>query len=117
MPSLRLWLDKWLAHAKIRGGEPLFRPIDREQRLQAARLSGDAVAKIVRSRMLSYAQAEGLSEVDALILARQYSSHSLRRGYCSSASDARIPWGQMRAVAPYQRCHTGEVHTICRGME
>jgi integrase len=97
MPSLRLWLDQWLAHAKVQGGEPLFRPIDRLHRIQPARLSGDAVAKIVRRRMLAHAQATGFSDMDALMLAKQYSSHSMRRGYCTTASDARIPLGQIRA--------------------
>jgi hypothetical protein len=97
MPSLRLWLDKWLGHAKVQGGEPLFRPIDRLQRIQPARLSGDAVAKVVRRRMLAHAQEAGFSDTDALMLAKQYSSHSMRRGYCTTASNARIPLGQIRA--------------------
>jgi integrase len=97
MPSLRLWLDRWLEHAKVQGGEPLFRPIDRFGRILPARLAVDSVAKIVRQRMLAHAQATGLSETDARSLCRQFSSHSMRRGYCTSAANARIPLGQIRA--------------------
>jgi hypothetical protein len=97
MPSLRLWLDRWLEHAKVQPGEPLFRPIDRLGRILPARLAPDSVAKIVRKRMLAHALATGLSEKDARILCRPFSSHSMRRGYCTSASNARIPLGQIRA--------------------
>jgi hypothetical protein len=97
MPSLSMWLDRWLKQADVQGGEPLFRPIDPLERIQRARLAAESVAKIVRKRMLALAQATGLSETDARILCRQFSSHSMRRGYCSTASNARIPLGQIRA--------------------
>jgi hypothetical protein len=97
MPSLRLWLDRWLKHAKVQGGEPLFRPITPRGRILPARLAADSLAKIVRRRMLAHAKATGLSEADALVICRQFSSHSMRRGYCTTAANARIPLGQIRA--------------------
>jgi hypothetical protein len=36
-PSLRRWLDAWLAHARIEPGTPLFRSVDRWQRISATR--------------------------------------------------------------------------------
>jgi hypothetical protein len=38
-----------------------------------------------------------MSETEARIMAATYSSHSARRGYCTSASDAGIPLGEIRA--------------------
>ena len=97
MPSLRLWLDRWLEHAKVGGGEPLFRPITSRGRILPARLAADSVAKIVRKRMLAHATATGMSETDAVLICKQFSSHSMRRGYCTAAANARIPLGQIRA--------------------
>jgi hypothetical protein len=97
MPSLRLWLDRWLDHAKVQGGEPLFRPITPQGRILPARLAADSVAKIVRKRMLTHARATGMSEADAILICKAFSSHSMRRGYCTTASNARIPLGQIRA--------------------
>jgi hypothetical protein len=96
MPSLRVWLDRWLAHAKVQGGEPLFRPVDRHGWARRSRLSGDAVAKVVRRRLLAHAKGTGMAEIDAVVLAKQYASHSMRRGYCTTASNARIPHGEIR---------------------
>ena len=67
MPSLRVWLDRWLALADVQGGEPLFRPIDRLQRILPARLAGDPVAKIVRRRV------QGSSETLAVQVANAVS--------------------------------------------
>ena len=50
MPTLRTWLDQWIAHARVQLGEPLFRPIDRHQRVQPTRLAGESVAAIGGAR-------------------------------------------------------------------
>ena len=39
VPSLKRWLDAWVAHAEIKPGTPLFRGVDRWQRISPARLS------------------------------------------------------------------------------
>lgn len=59
LPFLRPWRDRWLEHARVQPGEPLFRPIDRFRKVLPARLAADGVAKIVRTRMLAHAQAMG----------------------------------------------------------
>jgi integrase len=74
----------------------VLRPVDRHQNVLPARLAPDAVAKIIKRRALSHAKATGLPEADAFALAWQYSSHSLRRGYCSSASEKRLSLGEIR---------------------
>jgi hypothetical protein len=96
MPSLRVWLDRWIKHAQIQPGQPVFRAIHRRGQVQAARLAPDAVSKILKPRMLGYARATGLSDKEAALLARQYTSHSMKRGYCSSASEAGLSLGEIR---------------------
>jgi hypothetical protein len=96
MPSLKVWLDRWIAHAKIMPGEPIFRAIERWDHVQPQRLAPDAVRRILKARMLEHARATGLSDKEAILLAQQYSAHSMRRGYCSTASEAGLSLGQIR---------------------
>ena len=96
MPSLTVWVERWVALAQIGAGEPIFRPIDNRGRILARRLAPPAIAEIVRARMLAHAKATGMPETEAILLARAFSAHSLRRGYCSTASEAKLPLGQIR---------------------
>ncbi len=96
MPSLKVWLDRWIKHAKIKPGEPIFRVIGRWGNVQPARLAPDSVRKILKARMLEHARTTGLSDKEARLLAQQYSAHSMRRGYCSSASEAGLSLGEIR---------------------
>ena len=69
-------LTDWLAHAGIEQG-PIFRSIDRHGHISPDRLSGDAVAVIVKRR----AEAAGFDPV-------KFSGHSLRAGLATSAAMA-----------------------------
>jgi hypothetical protein len=116
MPSLKLWLDGWIAHG-IKACEPIFREIHRSGRVQPTRLAGDAVRRIIKRRMAEYMLASGRSAADALLLARDYSGHSLRRGYCSTASEARLSLGEIRVrFAAQLGYHVGKVHSRCRSL-
>jgi integrase len=70
--SLHAWLDA----ARITDG-PVFRSLDRFQRVQPQRLSDKAVALIVKRR----AKAVGLDPA-------RYAGHSLRAGLATSAAAA-----------------------------
>jgi integrase len=72
MRSLRAWLDT----ARIDDG-PIFRALDRFQRVQPGRLSDKAVALIAKRR----AKAVGLDPA-------RYAGHSLRAGLATSAAAA-----------------------------
>jgi integrase len=96
MPSLQVWLDRWIKLAGIKPGEPIFRAIDKWGHIQPMRLAPDAVRKILKARMLAHARATGMTDEEAILLARQYSAHSMRRGYCSTASEAGLSLGQIR---------------------
>ncbi len=69
-------LEAWLESARIQDG-PIFRPLDRFQRVQPTRLSSERVALIVKRR----AKAVGLDPA-------RYAGHSLRAGLATSAAAA-----------------------------
>jgi site-specific recombinase XerD len=69
-------LQAWLEAARITDG-PVFRSLDRFQRVQSVRLSDKAVALIVKRR----AKAVGLDPA-------RYAGHSLRAGLATSAAAA-----------------------------
>lgn len=77
-------LDAWLALADITAG-PLFRPVDRRGRVADARLSGEAVSLVVKARLA----AIGIDPAD-------YSGHSLRAGFATSAAQASISSWKIR---------------------
>jgi integrase len=95
MPSLRLWLDRWLALAGVAPGTPVFRPIV-GTRVLPRRLASEAVRDIVRRRLHAYALATGKRQADALAYAKGFSSHSGRRGYCTEAARKRVAFDQIR---------------------
>ena len=69
-------MQAWLESARITDG-PVFRALDRFQRVQAGRLSDKAVALVVKRR----AKAVGLDPA-------RYAGHSLRAGLATSAAAA-----------------------------
>lgn len=78
-------LETWLAHAEILSG-PVFRSFglprgrgDRVERLQERRISGRDVARIIQ-RCTSSANPVG-----------DYSGHSLRAGFITSAAQWKVP--------------------------
>ena len=68
--------EEWLARSGIEDGS-VYRPVDRHGNLLSGRLSGEAVALIVKERV----SAVGLNP-------QEYSGHSLRAGLATSAAAA-----------------------------
>ncbi len=79
-----LALKAWLEKAGITD-EAIFRPVDRHGHVLNARLSGEAVAVIVKER----AKAAGLDP-------SKYSGHSLRAGLATSAAAAGVASWKIR---------------------
>jgi len=77
-------LDAWLAASGLAEGA-IFRPVDRHGRIHDARLSGEAIALVVRERVA----AAGLDPA-------RYSGHSLRAGLATSAAQAGVPTWRIR---------------------
>jgi site-specific recombinase XerD len=77
-------LKAWLEAAGITEG-PVFRSVDRHGHVADTRLSGEAVAVVVKTR----AEAAGLDPA-------RYSGHSLRAGLATSAATAGVPAYKIR---------------------
>lgn len=77
-------LMDWLAQSNIEDG-PIFRPVDRHGKNYDQRLSGEAVALVVKERV----KAIGLNPQD-------FSGHSLRAGLATSAAQAGVSSWKIR---------------------
>jgi integrase len=94
-------LERWLAVANITAG-PIFRPVTRHGHVTQERLSGEAVAIVLRQRLT----AVGINS-------QGYSGHSLRAGYVTDAVQRGMPTWRIRRqtghasdgmLARYIRC-------------
>ena len=77
-------IDAWLAISGINHG-PIFRPVNRHGHVEPDRLSGEAVSRIIRTR---------LNQAD--ICSNGYSGHSLRSGFVTSAVQAGVSSWKIR---------------------
>ena len=84
--------DAWVTASGITEGA-VFRPVDRHGHINEARLSGEAVALVVRERVA----AAGFDPA-------RYSGHSLRAGLATSAAQAGVLTWRIKA----QTRHTSE---------
>jgi integrase len=96
MPTACEALDRWVTQAGLQPGLPVFRPIDKGQHIGSSRLTDHSVARIIKTRVRASALAMGKSEVDASALAKAFSGHSLRAGYCTNAAMAGTPEWKIR---------------------
>ena len=71
MPSLRTWLDRWLALAGVQEGEAVFRASSAP--VLPRRLAAATVLDIRRRRMLKFALATGKRSIDAVAYAKAFS--------------------------------------------
>jgi integrase len=88
MPIACEALERWAQAAKLAPGDPVFRSIDKGQRLRPGRLAGRSVARIVKARIRELAQARGKTREEAEELVQQFSGHSMRAGYATTAGAA-----------------------------
>jgi integrase len=91
MPTACQALERWAALAELKAGEPVFRSIDRHQKIAAERLTDRSVARIVKSRVKELVKQRGRSEAEAEELVVLISGHSLRAGYATSAAARDMP--------------------------
>jgi len=78
--SLRKWLDAWVEHAKIEPGTPLFRGVDRWQRISPTRVKPPAICAMLRRRMKQLLLAQGMKSGEAHLEAQRWSGHPMRAG-------------------------------------
>jgi integrase len=92
-------LDAWMTASGITEGA-VFRPVDRHGHIHDARLSGEAIALVVRERV-------AVAGFDPA----QYSGHSLRAGLATSAAQAGVPGMEdPGADPPRLRCDVEPVY-------
>lgn len=84
----------WLAAAKITDG-PVFRPVNRAQRVRSARLNDRSVAEIIKS----YARRLGLD-------ADNFSGHSLRAGFVTTAAERDVNESRIMDVTRHKDTRT-----------
>lgn len=77
-------LDHWLEQSGVETG-PIFRPINRHGKVRDCRLSGEAVAIVIKARVT----AVGLDPIG-------YSGHSLRAGFATSAAQSGVSSWKIR---------------------
>lgn len=91
MPAACVAVRAWCDLATLKPGEPVFRPVDRAQRIGTERLTDRSVARIIKARVRARALADGRSEAEADALVESFSGHSLRAGYATAAAAADMP--------------------------
>jgi integrase len=91
MPAACEAVRAWVDLAKLEPGTPVFRPVDKGQRISADRLTDRSVARIIKARIWARAVAAGKSEAEADALVESFSGHSLRAGYATAAASADVP--------------------------
>lgn len=94
-PSVHFWLSQWARVAKLEPGQPVFRAVDRRQRIAEQRLGDGSVSTIVKSRVKAYALLKGKSKVEANELVQRFSGHSMRAGFATTAADADVPLSRL----------------------
>jgi integrase len=91
MPKACQALEVWAAVAKLEGGQPVFRPVDRRQVISSERLTDRSVARIVKRHVHQLVRARGRTKAEADELVKLISGHSLRASYATSAAARNMP--------------------------
>jgi hypothetical protein len=108
------WLARWAAHAELQPGSPVLRPLTRGARVLPDRLRPPSITEIVRRRMREHLRRKGLDASAAHLASLNYSAHSLRAGFLSSAANAGTEEWKLRdrgrhatpeVAASYVRLH------------
>jgi integrase len=108
MPAAIAALEAWIALARPRPGEPLFRAVH-GRAIGAERLAPEEVARIVKRRMSDLARAHGRLPDEVDELARATSGHSLRAGCITAMALAKVPEHEIR-----RRSRHGSAELVAR---
>ena len=91
MPAACAAVKIWASMADLQPGGPVFRSIDKGQRIGAGRLTGNSVSRIIKARVRAHALVNGKTEAEADDLVARISGHSMRAGYATAAAGADVP--------------------------
>jgi integrase len=73
MPMACAAVKVWASMVALQPGDPVFRSIDKGQRVGAGRLTGNSVSRILKARVWAHAVANGRSEAEADDLVARFS--------------------------------------------
>jgi hypothetical protein len=80
-------LERWIAHAEIKPGTPLFRRIHPRGGI-GGRITGGGVNRAIKAALARYYRSTGADVVTAERLAARYSGQSGRVGFVVAAKEA-----------------------------
>lgn len=83
-------LERWMRIAGLKTG-PLFRGVNRHDRVRTGRLGAGSVARIVKRHVARWAAAQGLEPEAVEELVAEFAGHSLRRGFVSQLTQGKAP--------------------------
>ena len=78
-------VQRWLQASGIQSG-PIFRPINRHGQIRPRRLTGHAVATLLKDALAESLRSQGIPERQIKVKIQSFSGHSLRAGYVTSAA-------------------------------
>lgn len=81
-------IERWLALADAKPGEPVLRRILKGGKITAERLHPQSITGIVQRRVAEHFERKGVPAAVAQREAQLFSGHSLRHGFCTTAAEA-----------------------------
>lgn len=91
MPSAMKWLARWVFLTRLQPGAPVFRGVHNGHSVGSKRLTDRAAADIIKKRVVALEMQNGATFEEAAARAEDFSGHSLRAGYCTSAAVSGVP--------------------------
>jgi hypothetical protein len=109
-PGLVAALERWIAVASIRDGEPLFRSIKKGGHIRG-RLRDGGVSLALKARIARYLAGSGYTRDAASTEAAKFSGHSGRVGMYTAASEAGIAIDAVAALARHKSLNVALKYT------
>jgi len=100
-PALVAALSAWVAAARLRPGEAVFRSVGKGGRL-GGRLAAGGVSSIIKACITAHLIARGCSSEAASAQAASFSGHSGRVGFYTAAAEAGVPVDAVAALARHR---------------
>lgn len=98
-------LERWIDHAEITPGTPLFRRIHPRGGIGESRITADGINRAIKSALARYYEATGADRETARRLAGRYSGHSGRVGFVVAAKEAGAADSDIAATTRHKSLH------------
>jgi integrase len=98
-------LERWLDHAEITPGTPLFRRIRPRGGIGESRVTADGVNRAIKSALARYYELTGTDRETARRLAKRFSGHSGRVGFVVAAKEAGAADSDIAATTRHKSLH------------